>query len=59
VIWRTLTSQLKREAPIIGLDVGRLDALQVELGRIMVTEGIGARIQEAQVGGRSRLLKFR
>jgi hypothetical protein len=44
-----LTSQLKKEAPTIGLDVGRLDALQVELGRITVTEGIGARIQEAKV----------
>jgi hypothetical protein len=35
----------------VGLDVGRLDALAVELGNITVTEGTGARIEDARVLG--------
>ena len=47
---QALTSRLKEEAPI-GLDIGRLDALAVELGNIVVTEGVGTRIQEARISG--------
>lgn len=50
----TLTIKLKEAAPAIGLDIGRLDALAVELGQITVTEGVGARIQEAHVAGTFR-----
>ena len=45
---------LKERAPAIGLDVGRLDALEVQLGNIAVTQGIGARIKEARVAGTFR-----
>ena len=41
-----LTGKLKEQAPMIGLDVGRLDALEIQLGNITVTQGIGARIQQ-------------
>jgi hypothetical protein len=51
---QTLTSRLKEEAPAVGLDVGRLDAPSVELGKIVVTEGIGTRIQEAHFSGTFR-----
>jgi hypothetical protein len=48
---QALTTKLKEAAPAIGFDIGRLDALGVELGKITVTEGVGARIQEAHVAG--------
>jgi hypothetical protein len=49
---QVLTNELEKQAPkIIGLDVGRLKALQVEFGNIAVTEGTGVRIQEADVEG--------
>jgi hypothetical protein len=51
---QALTSRLKEAAPAIGLDIGRLDALAAELGKIGVTEGIGARIQEAHISGTFR-----
>jgi hypothetical protein len=35
----------------VGLDIGRLEALDVQLGNITVTEGTGARIGEARVHG--------
>ena len=50
----TLTIRLREAAPAIGLDIGRLDALAVELGQITVTEGVGVRIQEAHVAGTFR-----
>jgi hypothetical protein len=50
---QVLTTKLK-ETPAIGLDIGRLDALAVELGKITVTEGVGTRIQEANVAGTFR-----
>lgn len=40
-----------KEAPPTGLDVGRLEALNVELGSITVTQGVGVRIGEAHVDG--------
>jgi hypothetical protein len=42
---------LKQSALVIGLDIGRLTALEVDLGNITVTEGIGARIEESRVDG--------
>lgn len=45
----TLVARLKDCAPAIGLEVGRLTALEVELGNINVASGIGARIEEANV----------
>jgi hypothetical protein len=48
-----LIAALKRaDIGTVGLDVGRLDALDVELGNIAVTEGTGARIGEARVLGK-------
>ncbi len=44
-----LVATLKAEAPAIGLDIGRITALRVQLGAISVASGIGARIQEAQI----------
>jgi flagellar motor component MotA len=41
---------LKECAPAIGLDIGRLTALEAQLGNLTVTSGIGARITEANVG---------
>jgi len=46
----TLIARLKQSAPAIGLDIGRLTALEVQLGNITVTRGTGARIEEARVG---------
>lgn len=47
VLAEALVAKLKENAPAIGLEVGRLTALEVELGNITVTSGIGARIEEA------------
>ncbi|MDQ6867383.1 MAG: hypothetical protein M3178_02850 [Pseudomonadota bacterium] len=35
----------------VGLDVGNLEALEVQLGAITVTEGTGARIKEVKTQG--------
>jgi hypothetical protein len=52
VLAKTLVAGLKESAPVIGLDIGRLTALEVDLGNItVITEGIGARIEEARVEG--------
>jgi hypothetical protein len=51
---QALTTKLKEAAPAIGLDIGQLNALGVELGKITVTEGVGTRIQEAHVAGTFR-----
>lgn len=48
---QALAGELKKQAPTIGLDVGRLDALEMQLGNITVTQGIGVRIQEARIAG--------
>jgi len=45
-----LLAALKRSGNV-GLDIGRLEALEVQLGDIRVTEGTGARIDEARVHG--------
>ena len=46
-----LVAKLKESARTIGLDIGRLTDVETRLGRITVTQGIGARIQEVR-GGR-------
>jgi hypothetical protein len=51
VLAETLVAGLKKSALVVGLDIGRLTALEVDLGNITVTEGIGARIEEARVEG--------
>jgi hypothetical protein len=51
VLAETLVAGLKQSALVIGLDIGRLTALEVDLGNITVTEGIGARIEESRVDG--------
>jgi len=48
---QVLAAALKAQAPTIGLDIARLNAAEVQLGNIVVTEGIGARVQEAQLSG--------
>jgi hypothetical protein len=45
----TLVARLKDSAPAIGLDIGRLKALETQLGNITVTGGIGVRIEDARV----------
>jgi hypothetical protein len=50
VLAEALVAKLKESAPAIGLDIGRLTALEVQLGDIAVASGIGARIEEATVG---------
>jgi hypothetical protein len=50
VLAEQLIATLKQQGPI-GLDVGRLEALEVQLGSINVTEGIGARLGEAKLEG--------
>jgi hypothetical protein len=47
-----LASELEKHGPtVIGLDVERLKALQVELGNITVTSGTGVRIGDAEIAG--------
>lgn len=42
-------ARLRENARAIGLDIGRLTALEAELGNISVTNGTGVRIGEAEV----------
>lgn len=44
-----LVATLKESAPALGLDIGRLTALEVQLGNITVTHGTGVRIAETNV----------
>jgi hypothetical protein len=50
VLAQELIAALKRGGPI-GLDIGRLEAMEVQLGDIRVTEGTGARMDEVRVHG--------
>jgi hypothetical protein len=57
---RSLANELigaLKHSPIVGLDIGRLDALEVQIGAIMVAEGIGVRIGEAEVAGKFSINK--
>jgi hypothetical protein len=47
---RSLVAALKRSDKV-GLDIGRLEALEVKLGTIAVAEGTGARMDDVQVHG--------
>jgi hypothetical protein len=47
---RQLLAALKR-SDRVGLDIGRLEAMEVQLGDITVTEGTGARIEEVRASG--------
>ena len=49
ILAETLVAKLRESAPGIGLDIGRLTALEVQLGNITVTSGTGARIEEANI----------
>lgn len=44
-----LIVKLREAAPAIGLDIGRLNALEAQFGNISVASGVGARIGEANV----------
>jgi hypothetical protein len=50
ILAETLVARLKDSAPAIGLDIGRLTALETQLGSITVGMGIGVRIEDATVG---------
>ena len=50
VLAENLLAKLKENAPAIGLDVARVTDLEMELGKINVTRGVGVRIQDAQGG---------
>jgi hypothetical protein len=49
VLAEALIANLKETAPAIGLEIGRVSALEAQLGNITVSKGIGARIGEADV----------
>jgi hypothetical protein len=51
---RQLVTALKADATV-GLDIRRLEAVEVELGTVKVTEGVGARIDEAHVQGKFKI----
>ena len=46
----TLLAKLKESAPAIGLDISRVTDLEIELGKITVTKGVGVRLQDAEGG---------
>jgi hypothetical protein len=50
VLAQQLLAALKRSGPV-GLDIGLLEAMEVQLGDITVTEGTGARFKEVRVDG--------
>jgi hypothetical protein len=50
ILTERLLARLKESAPAIGLDIGHLTALEVQLGNIRVSSGVGARIEDANVG---------
>jgi hypothetical protein len=45
-----LLAALKRSGPV-GLDIGRLEAMDAQFGDITVTEGTGARFEQVRVHG--------
>ena len=50
VLTENLLAKLKENAPAIGLDVTRVSDLQMELGKVTVTRGVGVRVQDAAGG---------
>jgi hypothetical protein len=51
VLAENLLAKLKENAPAIGLDVARVTDLEMELGKVTVTSGIGVRVRDA-LGGK-------
>ncbi len=47
---KALVAELKRHSQVIGVDLGRLTDVEVQLGSVSVTEGTGVRIDRAQGG---------
>jgi hypothetical protein len=47
---KALLARLKENAPAIGLDISRVTDLEMQLGKITVTNGVGVRVQDAQGG---------
>jgi hypothetical protein len=45
-----LIASMKENAPAIGMDIGRLTALEADFAHLNVSNGIGVRIGEAKVG---------
>ncbi len=46
-----VADRLKESKTPIGVDISRLTAAQIQLGRISVTEGVGARIADSNITG--------
>jgi len=46
-----VADRLKESKTPIGVDISRLTAAQIQLGRISVTEGVGARIADSDITG--------
>ena len=46
-----VADRLKESKMLIGVDISRLTAAQIQLGRISVTEGVGARIADSNITG--------
>jgi hypothetical protein len=46
---KILVMKLREGASAVGLDIGRLTALEVQLGNITVASGVGVRLHEANV----------
>ncbi len=46
-----VADRLKESKVPIGVDISRLTAAQIQLGRISVTEGVGARIADSNITG--------
>ncbi len=51
VLTENLLAKLKENAPAIGLDVARVTDLEMELGKVNVTSGVGVRVRDA-LGGK-------
>jgi len=51
VLAENLLAKLKENAPAIGLDVARVTDLEMELGKVTVTSGVGVRVRDA-LGGK-------
>jgi hypothetical protein len=47
-----LLRTLKEEPRAVGVDIGRVEALDMQLGKISVSSGIGARIKSVKVTGK-------
>ena len=48
---QAVADRLKESKTPIGVDIRRLTAAQIQLGRVSVTEGIGARITDSNITG--------